>query len=276
MEMAQVRAKKGRGLGDLLSTLTPGTVEEIKRISVPQHPVALMLQKYEQIYRKAEMESGPDGPDIMRAAHKFIADQLPERMAPAEIDSFLSASLLYADYPYYHYSLGLFVNRLLYNAITHREGYNSFTLHTSVCGSPSFIAENLRGSEQWRVQLLVEGSLGIECGRGLEYVDLHVSGTVGTSFAAYARHCQFSFDDILGERAGFTLKPCRNNYSIVRTGLGKQVLYNGRDAADCTFIVRTKSCAEMLAESLPLGNKVVYRADGNDFILRDFDHEPTQ
>lgn len=272
MESTLVPARKGKGIDDLLSTLTPGTVEEIRRISITPHPIAPLLQKYEWVARQCANEANNVWPpNILHQVYSFIHDQVREVLNPSDIDLFLQASLPYAEHPYYPHTMGAFINRLLLNAT--QNGYNSFDLHTQSCGPLNFVGKDLCGSAPWRIQLTVEGDLGIESGTWMEYVDFGVSGTVNLGLGSNSKHCRFLFLDILDEREG---RPCRHNYSRLLASSGIQAIYNGREAEDCTFVVRTKGCAEMLAESLPPGNKVVYRTEDKDFILRGFEHEPTQ
>ncbi len=265
-------AKKGKGIERLIELLTPAVIEETKQTSAPQHPLTPLLEKYAQIAQQcATAAKNVWPPNVINSVYGFIHDQVNEILIPSDIDLFLQASLPYADHQYYHHTMGFFINQLLLNAI--REGYTSFTLHTQNCGPLNFVGQYLHGSAEWRIQLAVKGDLGIECGTWMEYVDVDVSGTVNSSLANNSKHCRFSFLDILDEREGW---PCRDNYSRLLNGFGTCEIYSGRDAEGCTFMARQRGCAEMLAGLLPPGNKVVYRADDKDFVLRDFEHEPPQ
>ncbi|MFH1637250.1 MAG: hypothetical protein ABIB71_02385 [Candidatus Woesearchaeota archaeon] len=225
-----------------------------------------LLGQYERLLEVASWRS-----DL-----KKIFYEVKSVLTPRQINSFLQASIKYEDNPEHSDRTGYFITQLIQNS--HDAGNNSFILNTKALSKEiNNIGRELQGIEDHLLEIIVEGSVGYQCGlKANNLRKLHISENSGNSCGYGASNiqeiyiggnakdaCGFWAENIgkvyIGGNAGYWC--CRSAKNIEKIYIGGDVGKEcGSLAFDSTFKTPNKETLRLLKNNVPKdkNNKIYF------------------
>ncbi len=206
--MEIVKAKKGKGLDELLQRISLTAVEEIKSVSGGGALASAVQTFYTHLL----------GKDYSQAVLDGSLQALRETLSPREINLFLQVAIrlqayiplddIFPGIPYGRYStlLGYTLTQLIQNS--YDAGCNDFIIHTVglqepinrlgvvgvhlLRGGPQHqIIRRLQGTEENPLRVTVVGDIGERLGTYAEYLHCEVQGKVEAFCSAEGKHNYF-------------------------------------------------------------------------------------
>jgi hypothetical protein len=230
--------RRGNGIDDLLSSMTPGEVEEQQDVHVEgEHPHKEVLE----LYTKRLGDLGPNQInkfDIRRAVR--VVDFV---LRPDEIESFLLSTIPHEGHIGYAAFTGAFITRLIEKS--YKEGHNNFVLRTDLCEKPlCYVGSFISGKKERPLNIKVFGSLGAECAGLAAWSNYSISGDAGYCYGSSSR----------------------NSTHYIGGDIG---LLFGPDASYFTFRTPNRRTAEKIVETVvKVDNTVFYvQDDGTEEVM---------
>ncbi|HLC71328.1 MAG TPA: hypothetical protein VJI32_04930 [Candidatus Nanoarchaeia archaeon] len=188
-------AKKGTGLQGIIDSLTPDTIDNIRKTSPAAADKFGPLLAKLNVYLNRDLPFWPD-----KYKERDIPDLVSEVLTPLEIDTFLQISLLSENKTGFCSKAGDFITHLIGNS--YHGGHRKFVLHTNVFSNPlEDIGHGLIASRENPLSVVVYGDSSDYFGFLSQNVRYTIHGDVrGDYCARTALNCTFLFyERIVGE-----------------------------------------------------------------------------
>ena len=243
MESAQVRAKKGQGIDDVVRGLSPGVLDIQRQIisSVLSDEYQELFSAYESLLHEF-LSVGPQTfaaqtTELVRDTNfPLTGKPLKSILSPVQINSFFIATFPYEGEQHYDKATGLFLTKLMQNS--YYAGFNDFVLGADA--DLDCLGTRMQGTHANPIRIKFKGNI-FDAASLATHVNLVVYGNVKW-IGSSAKHCEFTLH-------GDYLELFRPQ--------------------NCTIKTPNYAQAQIIATDLPEGNKVIYiQPDGQEQEVR--------
>ena len=248
--MLNVEIKKGKGIDGVIRDITPGRIEDEKKVQVV---------------------GGNAFPRIMENfvlclnSHVNFVDESTagEVLTPPQINAFLQMTAVHEDHSNYHQYAGIFVSSLIQRS--YDAGNNGFTLNTQNLNDLVCLAGQLKGTGSRPLMLTVEGAVGKECALYASHIDMTIKGDANFGLPDFSTDSVFTFH---GYVSGFV-----DMVGINYSGIGsRNCTYKTPDIQTLKSLINiVKSEYREENQILNTCNKIVFiRPDGREKTVVDY------
>ena len=281
-------AKKGRGLDDLISSLTPSPLEEI---SAPKQygktPFSLLIEKLEEYLQiRNSMNQEPYIKFPSTKDTFYLQNTVTEILPPAMINGFVQLVP-----PYISSTSKRDLSRFLTHLIqqSYDAGYNQFYLDTTDVEKLQGLGATLKGKSKRPLEINVDGPISdyflnnakkvvatlktqsepMFTGHRAKKIHLTITGPAGVHTGVHADYSSFV---IQGEpsvdHAGYGLGMDARFSSFRLESFGTKKYWPFGEVAfpfGCTFKTNTPETMDNILQYLPLGNRAIFiHPDGTE------------
>lgn len=182
----------------------------------------------EKLLRHYEEILGMRTPYIYEIAPKIKPEVV---LSPEQINLFLQQTIPYENDIYYPTTTGLFLTKLMQDS--YDAGNNRFCLNTGAIDTKiGWLGYKLTGRKKEPIEMRIEGDTDWCLCSTAEYVNVNVSGEVGSECANSARHVSVS-----AQKIGYKC---------------------GRKAKHCNFKAADRESIELMKQSVCWGNRIYF------------------
>ena len=202
MQSATSEIKKGKGINDVVRGITPGRVEDERRVEVvDENEFSELMDKCFKFVDDDNYRHLYD-PDKLRASLRGYV------LTPSQINYFLQATIELESCKGYAHSVCRFMRPLIQNS--YDAGHNGFTLNTKDLPLIGSVGWSLKGTEDRLLMLGVEGDAGNILGLGARHACFTLNGNyVGDNLGSTAFYSTFILNvEDTGKDSGFVAGDC--------------------------------------------------------------------
>jgi hypothetical protein len=247
--------RKGKGIEEVLGSHSEQSVDSDRKVEVVDESLLpSLLERHKQLLDMARylididlpncIRNGPNGDGV-----KFMFTDV---LTPSMINAFLQATLVHETHREYGELTGPVISRLIQNS--YEAGHNRFVLDTRTLPELVSIGEDLKGTKDRKLELMVFGDGGYSCGMGAEHLNMTVEGCVNDDCGENSRYSTFNISGDAGRYCGS--RAYRSTFVIYGTSIGL-ALFIQNAPKRCTFKTPHEEVSLMLKACLPEGNRVI-------------------
>ncbi len=266
-------AKRGRGIDDVLKSLQPQAVEELRLLETPApSSIEKALHDYQRYLQEAQLDgvhyNYQKGIFIHSSCEELELGKFPHLLRPAEINAFLACTIPWERHQNYKTVTGVFLTRLIERS--YHQGFNHFELALNGASPLNYVGLRLQGTKANPVAVTLTGNLGHWFAREAAHGDFQVYGTVEMYSTDQATNSSFYFDGKVGKYCGGGM------ITGFRTVLNCQ--YEFKDTVEsfstgtigCTFTVHQHRTLKMLQRTIGKSNTIISVRKGVRRLVRDY------
>jgi hypothetical protein len=266
----------GKGIDDVLSSITPGEVEEQQQVHVEgDNYFATAAEKY-----AAFSQTSFPSWEFHKCLEK-LRETVSEVLTPTEMQAFLLATTIYDDCERYERKTGVFVSQLLQNS--YDAGHNEFVLNTrSLPRGLEFLGYNLRGTEERPIKVEVLGDVGDDCARNTVHLTMTFHDNVRDSCARASEYFTGTFRVKVGRDCGYRsahfngvfedfveMYCARESRDFIGVFHGDIECFFARDSVGGTYKTTSEQLLEKLKREISTENTLVYiKTDKTEVVVR--------
>lgn len=216
----------------------------------------LLFEKYEVLVNEVPHCGGGFEEKFVHGDNSVI-----EALSPVQIDSFLKATVEFADTRAYEAHTGRFINRLVQNS--YNSGHNNFILNTSGLPLLNDMCTYLQGTQKRKLEINLTGNVGYHCGSHSHNLTLTVHGDVQEYFGDFSEYGIFTIHGDAWMVDTYTVDSTFKTTNLT-TLMG---MVENVDA----LTSRYWTCNTKRKKGTPSGNKVIFmHRDGFEEIVRNY------
>ena len=189
-----IAAKKGKGLDDLLQSLTPQLPDTTKKVIFSESVFNILHDKFRQVLNEHEQKK--------YIAPYFFGLGITEILTPENINRFIQTTIQHEHHPYYQATVGRVASRLIEKS--YEAGTTRFYLDLRNLKAPHYLINNIYADYRRKLEVTIDGDVGSDFAVHSVNLNVTLHGNIGESGAQFLQESSITLDgEIKGYNFGF-------------------------------------------------------------------------